>query len=92
LSILLCNRSKSLKDQHDRRSSGAALKPGNLTGVLKMTAALQIKRGIKPIILDYSGLVLTVVDRGFLIWLSHQKVADLLEMAGLPQMLAVDDA
>ena len=80
---------KILKSKHP---SGAALKPGNLTGVLKMTAALQIKRGIKPIILDYSGLVLTVVDRGFLIWLSHQKVADLLEMAGLPQVLTVDDA
>lgn len=60
--------------------------PGNITQALKSTASLQVKLGIKPIILDYdqSTRRLNVVDRGFLIWLGHQNRGDLLADADLP--------
>lgn len=59
---------------------------GNITQALKSTASLQVKVGIKPIILDYdqSTRRLKVVDRGFLIWLGHQDGAELLAEAQLP--------
>lgn len=59
---------------------------GNVTQALKSAATLQVKLGISPIVLDYdqSTRRLNVVDRGFLIWLSHQDRGELLEAAGLP--------
>jgi len=64
---------------------------GNITQALKSTASLQVKLNIQPIILDYdqSTRRLTVVDRGFLIWLDHQDRTELLADAGLP--ITVDD-
>ncbi|ACO79907.1 hypothetical protein AvCA_37630 [Azotobacter vinelandii CA] len=65
---------------------GQALNIGNLTQALQSTASLQVKKEIKPIVLDYdqTNLKLNVVDRGFLIWLANQNRADLLELADLP--------
>jgi hypothetical protein len=65
---------------------GSALNVGNLTQALQSTASLQVKKDIKPIVLDYdqTNLKLNVVDRGFLIWLSNQDKKDLLELADLP--------
>lgn len=62
------------------------INPGNVTQALLSTAALQVKLGITPIILDYdqSTRRLDVVDRGFLIWVGHQNKDDLLDAAGLP--------
>lgn len=59
---------------------------GNLTQALQATASLQVRKDIKPIILDYdqTNLSLNVVDRGFLIWLDNQNRNELLEMAELP--------
>ena len=53
---------------------GNALNLGNLTQALQATASLQVKKDIKPIVLDYdqTNLRLNVVDRGFLIWIDNQ--------------------
>ncbi len=69
---------------------GTELNLGNLTQALQSTASLQVKLNIKPIVLDYnqSKLTLDVVDRGFLIWLKQQNLADLVAEAGLPAELA----
>lgn len=65
---------------------GRELNLGNLTQALQAAASLQVKKEIKPIVLDYdqTNLRLSVVDRGFLIWLKNQDQRDLLELAGLP--------
>jgi hypothetical protein len=45
-----------------------------------------VQLGIKPLILHYheSARRLSVVDRGFLIWISYQDSDELLELVGLP--------
>jgi hypothetical protein len=62
------------------------LNAGNITQALKSIASLQVKLRIQPIILDYdqSTRRITVVDRGFLIWLGHQDRTLLLAEAELP--------
>jgi hypothetical protein len=66
---------------------GNALNLGNLTQALQATASLQVKKDIKPIVLDYdqTNPRLNVVDRGFLIWIENQDRAELLELADLPK-------
>lgn len=66
----------------------ADLNPGNITQALQSTAALQVKKEIKPLILDYdqTNLRLRVVDSSFLIWLNKQRRNDLLSIVGLPQV------
>jgi hypothetical protein len=73
---------KSLQDNHPK---GKELNLGNLTQSLQSTASLQVKKDIKPIILDYdqTSRRLSVVDRGFIIWMDHQESGNLLEMAGM---------
>lgn len=65
---------------------GAELNPGNITQALQSTAALQVKKEVKPIVLDYdqTNLRLRVVDSSFLIWLDKQDRNELLSLAGLP--------
>jgi hypothetical protein len=69
-----------------RHPQGRALNPGNLTQALISVPALQAKKNIKPFILDYdrSNLRLSIVDKGFLIWLAVQDRKQLLEVLGLP--------
>lgn len=64
---------------------GKGLNPGNLTQALQSCAALQVRKDIKPIILDYdqTNVRLNVVDRSFLIWLDNQDRNMLLQLAGL---------
>ena len=78
----LTDINRTLKAVHPR---GDDLNPGNVTQALKSAASLQVQLGIKPLILDYhqSARRLSVVDRGFLIWVNYQDKADLLETAGL---------
>lgn len=73
----------ALREHHPE---GTALNIGNLTQALQSTASLQVKKEIKPIVLDYdqTNLKLNVVDRGFLIWLRNQDRKELLELAELP--------
>jgi hypothetical protein len=74
---------KALQEHHPARES---LNLGNLTQALASVASLQVAKNIKPIILDYdqTNSRLTVVDRGFIIWLGYQDQAELLSLAGLP--------
>ena len=60
--------------------SGNSLNPGNVTQALLSVSALQASKKIKPFILDYDRVnkVLSVVERGFLIWLADQNIPDLL--------------
>lgn len=69
-----------------KHPEGQALNLGNLTQALQAAASLQVKKEIKPIVLDYdqTNLRLSIVDRGFLIWLKYQDRTDLLDFAGLP--------
>jgi len=73
---------KILQEHHPQ---GKNLVAGNITQALQSSAALQIKKNIKPIILDYdtTNVTLNVVDRGFIIWLSNQDRNALLELAGI---------
>lgn len=66
---------------------GKKLNLGNLTIALQSAANLQVKKDIKPIVLDYddTNRILRVVDRGFLIWLARQRVSDLLEYVGFEE-------
>ncbi|QMS88649.1 hypothetical protein HUN01_13985 [Nostoc edaphicum CCNP1411] len=66
-----------LQSHHPQKKD---LNPGNLTQALQSTASLQVKKDIKPIILDYdqTNRRLNVVDRWFFIWLANQNRNDLL--------------
>lgn len=79
-------RQKAIRDtlrQHHPRAD--SLNQGNVTQALQSAAALQIKKDIKPMVLDYdqTNLRLNVVDRSFLIWLDNPDRDELLAVAGL---------
>ena len=61
------------------------LNPGNLTIALQSVSSLQVKKDIKPFILDYDQThkKLNVVDKGFFIWLANQEIDELLEAANI---------
>jgi hypothetical protein len=69
-----------------RHPEGKRLKPGNLTQALQQVSNLQIKKNIKPFVIDYdsSNLLLSIVDKGFLSWLSSQDRSELLELVDIP--------
>lgn len=73
-----------LHSAHPRRTE---LNSGNVTQSLQSTLSLQIKKDIKPIVLDYdqTNLRLNIVDKSFLIWLSRQDRNELLDLVGLPK-------
>jgi hypothetical protein len=81
--LRLTDISKVIKQKHPQ---GQELNAGNLTQALLYAASLQVKKDIRPIILDYdqTNRRLNVVDRGFLVWLASQNPAELLEMIDLP--------
>ncbi|MCA3278379.1 MAG: hypothetical protein ING10_03810 [Roseomonas sp.] len=66
---------------------GVKLNPGNLTQALQQVSSLQIKKNIKPFVLDYdsSNLLLSVVDKGFIVWLAAQDISSLCELVDLPK-------
>lgn len=72
-----------LLDKHPRKSD---LNAGNIIQALQSSASLQVKKNIMPIIIDYdqSSKNLHIVDKGFLIWLQHQDLAELLSDIGVP--------
>lgn len=73
---------RSLQEAHPE---GQNLNPGNITQALQSAASLQVAKNVTPIVLDYDATTrrLSIVDRGFLIWLENQDRDDLLELAGL---------
>lgn len=75
---------RSLQAAHP---DGSNLNPGNITQTLQSAASLQVKKNVKPIVLDYDATTrrLSIVDRGFIIWLENQDRDELLELAGLPR-------
>lgn len=64
---------------------GSELNPGNVAQALRSIASLQIRKGVRPPILDFSEADrrLDVVDRGFLVWLRSQKDDELAAELGL---------
>ncbi len=74
---------KSIQARHPR---GGDLNLGNLTQALQSATQLQSKKNIKPFVVDYdrTNLVLSIVDKGFLIWLQNQNKRELLELLDLP--------
>jgi len=79
------NIRNKLQEVHPR---GAELNSGNVTQSLQSLTSLQIKKDIKPLVLDYdqTNLRLNIVDKSFQIWLSRQDRNDLLDLVGLPAM------
>lgn len=77
---------KEIESQHPQ---GNNLNPGNLTQSLKSTTSLQADLDIKPFIIDYdeTNKRLSIVDRGFLIWLQTEETDELLNYAGLSQYI-----
>lgn len=67
---------------------GQDLNSGNVTQSLQSATSLQIKKDIKPMILDYdqTNLRLNIVDKSFQIWLSRQDRNELLDLVGLPKI------
>lgn len=70
---------KALAVVHPR---GEELNAGNVTQALQSVARLQVKHGVKPLVLDYDQSLrrLNVVDRSFAIWLGQQDREDLLDI------------
>lgn len=69
-----------------RHPEGKRLRPGNLTQALQQVSNLQAKKNIKPFVVDYdsANLLLSIVDKGFLVWLGSQDKDELLELIDLP--------
>ena len=67
---------------HPRKES---LNVGNLTQALQSAASLQTKKNIMPIVIDYdqTGKKMNIVDKGFLIWLNHQNIPELMTDLGI---------
>ncbi|KAB7660450.1 hypothetical protein GBN25_16505 [Plesiomonas shigelloides] len=74
-----------LQSVHPKREE---LNSGNVTQSLQSTTSLQIKKDIKPMVLDYdqTNLRLNIVDKSFQVWLSRQDRNELLDLVGLPEM------
>ena len=66
---------------------GDDLNSGNVTQSLQSISSLQIKKDIKPMVLDYdqTNLRLRVVDKSFLIWIAQQNRDELLDLVELPK-------
>lgn len=75
-----------LREMVNRHHPRAPLNDMNFLQALRRTSGLQVQQKTKPIILDYdqTNRRLTVVDRGFLIWLQHQDRQALLRQIELP--------
>jgi hypothetical protein len=69
-----------------RHPEGRRLKPGNLTQALQQLSNLQIKKNFKPFVVDYdsANLLLSIVDKGLLVWLGTQDRKELLDLVDLP--------
>ena len=78
--------SRLIKSRHQR---GNDLNNGNITQALISASSLQVKKNIRPIIIDYytTNRNLHVVDRSFLIWLDSQTRDELFQDLGIQFLL-----
>jgi hypothetical protein len=79
---------RTIKDKiRLKHPKSSDLNLGNLTTALQTAHSLQIKKNIKPNIVDYdqTNSVLNIVDRGFVAWLIFQDNNELLEKYELPK-------
>jgi hypothetical protein len=74
--------SRLIKAAHPR---GEELNNGNITQALISASSLQVKKSIRPIIIDYdtTNRNLQIVDKGFIIWLSSQDRNELINDLGV---------
>ncbi|RUO89275.1 hypothetical protein D7Y11_31175 [Corallococcus sp. AB018] len=74
--------SRLIKSAHPK---GEDLNNGNITQALVSASSLQLKKNIRPIIVDYdtTNRNLQVVDKSFLIWIASQDRDELLSDLGL---------
>jgi len=81
--VRLRELSRVIKAAHPKREE---LNNGNITQILNASSSLQVKKNIRPIVVDYDSANrnLHVVDKGFLIWLASQDIAELREDLDLP--------
>ncbi len=87
--IRLRKVAKIIKAQHPK---GDSLNNGNITQILNSASSLQNKKNIRPLVIDYDGTNtrMNIVDKGFLIWLASQDIAEVLEELGLPPAIEVE--
>ncbi len=96
--ILTCNTEKLdqgleygyLREQiESQHPQGKSLNPGNLTQSLQSIGSLQSNLEIKPFILGYNETnnILSIVDRGFFIWIANTDEEKLLSHAGLEKYI-----
>lgn len=83
--VKLRRLSRVMKAKHPR---GAELNNGSITQTLKGFGSLQNEKSVRPPIFDYdtTNRVLSVVDKGFIIWLKSQDrsvIAEDLDMVDL---------
>lgn len=80
--LRLLEVSQLIKSAHPK---GKDLNNGNITQALISASSLQVKKNIRPIIIDYdtTSRNLEVVDKGFLIWWAAQDRKELLAEIGI---------
>jgi hypothetical protein len=76
--------SKVIKARHPKKDG---LNNGNITQALISASSLQVKKDIRPIIIDYdtTNRNLQIVDKSFLIWLASQDRKELLVDLGFDE-------
>jgi hypothetical protein len=81
--VRLRELSRVIKSAHPKKDE---LNNGNITQILNASSSLQVKKNIRPIVIDYDGANrnLHVVDKGFLIWLASQDIKELCHDLDLP--------
>jgi len=74
--------SRLIKAAHPR---GEELPNANITQTLLSASSLQVKKSIRPIIVDYdtTNRNLQIVDKGFIIWLASQDRDELIKDLGV---------
>ena len=88
--VRLRELSRVIKTAHPKKDE---LNNGNITQILNASSSLQVKKNIRPIVIDYDSANrnLHVVDKGFLIWLASQDVGELRQDLDLPDPVGLQD-
>ncbi len=89
--IKLRRLSRIMKNKHPR---GSDLNNGSITQTLKSFGTLQNDKNVRPPIFDYdtTNKVLSVVDKGFIIWLKSQDKNEVAEEMDMVELMTADEA